>query len=513
MASTSPMPHCRELRGRMNILFATTEAIPFAKTGGLGDVCGSLPIELARLGHPSTLIMPAFRQIHDAGVPVEPTGIRFDVPIGGKTVAGSFLCSKLPGSEVPVYFVKQDAYYDRPEIYGTGGQDYRDNCERFVFFSRAVLEAIRLLDLETDVVHANDWQTGLVPAYLKIEYRGLPRYDQVAVLYTIHNLAYQGRFWHWDMLLTNLDWKYFNWRQLEFYGDLNLMKTGLTFADMLNTVSPRYAKEIQTAPFGCGLEGVLQHRRDDLSGIINGVDYTEWDPATDRHLAVNYDVQTVHEKKPLCKQALQREFGLPENPAVPLVAAIGRLTSQKGFDLIAQLIPQWAQEESVQWVILGAGEAKYHELLSTLGERYPRTVAVRLEFCVPLAHKIEAGADILLMPSRFEPCGLNQLFSLKYGTVPVVRATGGLADTILHSTPQTLVAGTANGFSFREYSALALSETLRQACGLYRDDPEAWRRLIETGMRQDWSWNRSARQYVRLYERTLSKRRLPVTAG
>lgn len=497
----------------MNILLATTEAVPFVKTGGLGDVCGSLPVELARLGHACTLIMPAFRQIHDAGVPVEPTGIHFDIPIGGKTVEGSFLRSKLPNSEVTVYFVKQDMYYDRTELYGASGEDYRDNCERFVFFSRAVLEAIRLLDLKTDVIHANDWQTGLVPAYLKIEYQGLPPYDQAAVLYTIHNLAYQGRFWHWDMLLTNLDWKYFNWRQLEFYGDLNLMKTGLTFADTLNTVSPRYAKEIQSAPLGCGLEGVLQHRRDDLSGIINGVDYHEWDPATDQHLAVNYDVQTAHEKKPLCKQALQREFGLPTNPDVPLVAAIGRLTNQKGFDLIAQLIPQWAEEGSVQWIILGTGGAKYHKLLSTLAERYPSTVAVRLEFCGPLAHQIEAGADILLMPSRFEPCGLNQLFSLKYGTVPVVRATGGLADTIVHSTPQSMAAGTANGFSFREYSALALSETLRQACGLYRTDAEAWRYLVETGMRQDWSWTRSAKEYVRLYERTLSKRRLAVHAA
>ncbi len=252
----------------MNILFATSEAVPFAKTGGLADVCGALPIELARLGHRPTVIMPAYRKVRYCGLPIEPLGIDFIVPIGSKTVTGHLLRSRLPDSDVPVYLVQQDQYFDRDELYGADGQDYIDNCERYVFFCRAVLEAIRLLELEVDVVHVNDWQTGLVPAYLKTEYRGLPRYERIASLFTIHNLAYQGKFWHWDMLLTGLDWKYFNWHQMEFHGMLNLLKTGLVFADRISTVSPRYAEEIQSSPLGCGLEGLLQHRRDSLSGIL-----------------------------------------------------------------------------------------------------------------------------------------------------------------------------------------------------------------------------------------------------
>ena len=488
----------------MKILHATTEAVPFAKTGGLGDVCGSLPIELARLGHDATVIMPAFRQVHQADAPLESTGVSFDIPIGNKMVPGRFLRSHLPGSDVPVYFVEQDAYFGRPELYREKGRDYRDNCERFVFFNRAVLEAIRLLDLKTDLIHANDWQTGLLPAYLATEYQGLPTYESAAVVFTIHNLAFQGNFWHWDMLLTGLDWKYFNWRQMEFFGNLNFMKTGLTFADGISTVSPRYAKEIQSAPLGCGLEGVLQQRAADLSGIVNGVDYRQWNPAADSSIAAQYDTQTVAQGKPICKRALQRKLGLPEDPNTPLVATIGRLTDQKGFDLLAQVIPRWVQEIPVQWVILGTGEAKYHKLLQELAERSPNKVAVRLEFNSPMAHKIEAGADILLMPSRFEPCGLNQLFSLKYGTVPVVRATGGLDDTITSMTHETMAAGTANGFVFREYSPLALSETLRQACDLYCTDHPVWQHLMSVGMHQDWSWQRSARQYVRLFERTLN---------
>ncbi len=292
----------------MKILLATSEAVPFAKTGGLSDVCGSLPLELAKLGHELTVILPAYRQMRQSGMPIEPTGVHFEVPIGSKSVSGTFLKSHLPNSSVPVYLVHQDHYFNRRELYQEDGTDYKDNCERFVFFSRAVLEAIRLLDLHVDVVHANDWQTGLIPAYLKIEYRGVPGYEQLGTLFTIHNMAYQGVFWHWDMLLTGLDWKYFNWHQMEFFGKLNLLKTGLVFADRLNTVSPRYAEEIQSAPLGCNLEGVLQSRRDVLSGIINGVDYGQWDPATDGDLPANYTVETVDTQKAVCKAALQRSL-------------------------------------------------------------------------------------------------------------------------------------------------------------------------------------------------------------
>ena len=370
--------------------------------------------------------MPGYRQTRYCGVPIEPLGVEFIVPIGSKMVSGHLAKSHLPGGQVPVYFVQQDQYFDRDQLYGTEGRDYIDNCERFVFFNRAVMEAIRLLDLPVDLLHANDWQTALLPAYLKIEYRHLPRYQQIATLLTVHNIAFQGQFWHWDMLLTGLDWKYFNWRQMEFHGKLNLLKTGMVFADSINTVSPRYAQEIQSSPLGCGLEGVLQHRRDVLSGILNGMDANEWNPASDPHLPARYDAESVAVGKPICKAGLQKELGLPASPRTPLLAAVGRLTDQKGFDLIAEVIQRWVETNDAQWIILGTGQPKYHRLFESLAQRYPQKVAVRLEFSNPLAHRIEAGADLFLMPSRYEPCGLNQLYSLKYGTVPVVRATGGL---------------------------------------------------------------------------------------
>ena len=488
----------------VKILMAASEAVPFAKSGGLADVCGTLPAELARLGQQAAVILPAYRRTRYCGATIEPLGIDFIVPIGSKTVHGRLLQSKLPNSNVPVYLVEQDQYFDRDELYRVDGKDYVDNCERFVFFSRAVMEAIRLLGLEVDVIHANDWQTGLIPAYLKVEYCNLPRYRRVACLFTLHNMAFQGQFWHWDMLLTGMDWKYFNWHQMEYFGKLNLLKTGMVFADAVSTVSPRYAQEIQTSEFGAGLEGVLQHRRDVLTGILNGVDENVWNPATDRLLAANYTVETVAQGKPVCKAALQAALGLPQRADVPVMGFVGRLTHQKGVDLIAEIIPEWADKTGVQWAILGKGEPVYHEMFKELAKHYPDKVAVRLEQSDPLAHAIEAGADMFLMPSRYEPCGLNQMYSLKYGTVPVVRETGGLADTIVDAQAETLAAGTANGFSFREDKSAALSETLRRACDMYRQ-PEVWKRLVDTGMRQDWSWSRSAREYVKLYQQIVDR--------
>ncbi len=489
----------------MRILLAASEAVPFAKTGGLADVAGALPVELAKLGHETTLILPAYRKAMESGQPIEPTGHDFAVRIGSKVVRGTLLKSVLPNSQVPVYLVKQDDYYDRPDLYGSGGSDFIDNCERYTFFCRAVLESIRALNLNVDVIHANDWQTGLLPAFLKIEYRNIPGYERIATLFTIHNLAYQGQFWHWDMLLTGLDWKYFNWHQMEFFGKLNLMKTGLVFADALSTVSPRYAEEIQSSPLGCGLEGVLQQRRDVLTGIINGVDYSTWNPATDPYLAQTYDVNTVETGKAACKAALQREFGLPTEPRTPLLGIVGRLTEQKGFDLITTVMQDWVRTSPAQWVVLGTGEPRFHQALTALADRYPQKVAVRVAYSDALAHRIEAGADVFLMPSRFEPCGLNQLYSLKYGTVPLVRATGGLADTVHDATRESIEAGTATGFTFHEYSSLALAETLARVCQTY-DIPSVWSKLVKTGMSQDWSWGRSAREYVTVYQQMLARR-------
>ena len=494
----------------MNILFATTEAVPFCKTGGLGDVCGSLPRALESLGVQPTLMIPAFRQVFESGAHIEDTGKTFEIPIGQKTVSGKLLRTQLPHSEVPVYLIDRPEYYDRPQLYGEQGEDYQDNCERFVFFCRAVLDVVRQLALPIDILHCHDWSSALLPAYLKTLYKDEPSFQGIASLYTIHNLAYQGNFWHWDMALTGIDWKYFNWRQMEFYGNLNFMKTGIAFADTVSTVSPTYSQEIMRPPLSCGLEGSLQQRREDMFGILNGVNYDDWNPATDTFLGDNiYDVNNFVEGKAACKAKLQEEVGLPQRADVPLLAAVGRLADQKGFDLIARVMQQWAGQEDVQWVILGTGDPKYHTMLSDLAGTHPEKVAVHLGFSNELAHKIEAGADIFMMPSQYEPCGLNQLYSLKYGTVPVVRAVGGLSDTVVDTNPQTLSKGGATGFSFVDYSALALSETLKRACHLY-GDKAIWHQLVKRGMEQDWSWGQSARKYIEVYEQTLVNARQEV---
>jgi starch synthase len=490
----------------VRVLIASSEVSPYSKTGGLADVCRALPAALRQLGHDVVVITPAYRRVYNAGRRIDPTGKTFDVPIGSKVVSGRLLLS-YNDNDVPVYLVDQPYYYDRPELYREAGQDYNDNCERFVFFCRAVMESVRLLGGNFDIIHGHDWQCGLIPAYLRIEYQHTHGYENLASVFTIHNMSYQGVFWHWDMLLTGLDWKYFHWKQMEYYGQLNLLKTGLVFADMLTTVSKRYAEEICQAPWGCGLEGVLQFRKDVLRGIVNGVNYQEWNPETDPHIACRYTVANWREGKAACKRALQEELGLPPDPQVPVVGMIGRLVDQKGWDLVAELMRRWAPVETLQWVVLGTGEKNYTELLATLAREFPGRVAVRLEFSEPLAHRIEAGADLFLMPSRFEPCGLNQLYSLKYGTIPVVRATGGLADTVVDTNADTLAARTATGFSFTNYDVASLEETLRRALTVFRQQPDVWAQLVETAMRQDWSWTRSASEYVEVYQEAQSRRR------
>ena len=489
----------------VNILIASSEVVPFAKTGGLADVCGALPVELARLGHKPVVFLPSYRHARNCGQPISETGISFDIPIGNQIVTGSLLQSVLPNSDVPVYLIHQADFFDRDELYRQDGEDYRDNCARFVFFCRAILDAVRLLDLSLDIVHANDWQTGLLPALLRIENQNAPGFEDIGTLMTIHNMAYQGQFWHWDMLLTGLDWKYFNWHQMEFYGNLNLLKTGIVFADSINTVSPTYSLEIQDSPLGCGLENVLFGRRSVLSGIINGVDYRIWNPEIDTSIAANYGAENWQEGKSVCKAALQREFGLPENSDVPLLGIVGRLADQKGFDLLAETIPKFLQSTDSQWAILGTGEAKYHDLLTTLARENPGRLGVKLEFSNDLAHQVEAGADMFVMPSLYEPCGLNQLYSLKYGTVPVVHRTGGLADTIADANGENLATRKANGFSFDHYDAASLEHALHRACDTYRSDKNTWAQIVVSGMKQDWSWNNSAQQYVELYEKTLSR--------
>jgi starch synthase len=492
----------------MRVVLASSEAVPFSKTGGLADVASALPKALAQAGHDVWLMTPYYPQAllqQSEGLPtIETPGIDLTVSLGLKSTGGRLLATTLPRSTVKVYLIDQRDYFDRPGLYQDARGDYRDNSERFIFFSRAVMEAARLLDLRPDIIHANDWQTGLIPALLQIEYRHSPDFARTASVYTIHNLAFQGQFWHWDMLLTGLDWKYFNWNQMEYFGQLNLMKTGIVFADKVTTVSPTYAKEIQTPEAGCGLHGLLAHRKADLTGILNGADTELWNPATDPYIVRNYTVETVAEGKQACKAELQRRMGLPVRPDVPLFGSVSRITHQKGFDLIAECADRLVALD-VQLVFVGNGEPDFEQMLRRLAAEHPERVAACIGFDEPLSHQVEAGADIYLMPSRFEPCGLNQMYSLIYGTVPIVRAVGGLADSVVDASEARLADGTANGFSFHDYSGDELLRQVQRAVELYRR-PEVWRQLIRTGMTRDWSWRRSADEYVRVYEQARQKR-------
>jgi starch synthase len=497
----------------MKLILASSEIVPFAKTGGLADVAGALPRELEKLGHEVTVFMPAYRCALESNQSIVPTEIRFEIPLGNKVEPGRLLKSHLPESKVPVYLVEHAEFFDREGVYGEQGHDYEDNCERYTFFGRSVLESIRLLNLTPDVIHVNDWQTGLIPALLKCEFSENPIYESISSLLTIHNLAYQGTFDHEKMAITGLDMKYFNWQQMEFYGQLNLLKTGIVFADSINTVSPTYAEEIQAVEQGCGLEGILQDRSERLSGIINGIDVSDWNPKTDPYLAANFDAdfdpRSGSPGKSKCKQALQLEAKLEPNPDVPLIGIVGRLAAQKGWSLILQVLKQYLDSNDAQWVILGTGDPDYHHVLTSLHRSHPNKLALSLGFSNEFAHRIEAGADMFLMPSEFEPCGLNQMYSMAYGTVPIVRRTGGLADTVVDASLETIDNQTANGFSFEDFSALALQSALDRAMRMYHEDRPNWNQLVLTGMQTDWSWNSSAKQYEQLYRETMVRGSIP----
>ena len=490
----------------MKIVYVSSEAVPFAKTGGLADVGGALPRELERLGHQVTVFLPAYRAAKNCGLRIRETETEFVVPVGSKLVSGRLLTSHLPDSNVTVYLVDQPEYYDRPQLYGEAGADYPDNCERFVFFCRAVLESIRVLGLEPDIVHANDWQTGLIPTYLKTEFAGTPPYDDITSVYTIHNMAYQGHFWHWDMLLTGLDWKYFNWREMEYFGQLNLLKSGIVFSDYLTTVSPTYAKEIQTVEQGCGLEGVLQNRADVLTGILNGIDTSVWNPASDPNITAKYTKKDWQAGKRACKAALQKQLKLEIHPDRPLIGIVGRLATQKGWSLIIPVMRQWLATIDAQWVILGTGQPEFEAALSQLQKKYPKKLSVNLKFANPLAHQIEAASDIFLMPSQYEPCGLNQLYSMAYGTIPVVRRTGGLADTVVDANANNVEKKLATGFCFDAFLSESLEQALARTVCCYGGSRTVWNQIVEQGMSRDWSWSASALAYESMYERAVFMR-------
>jgi starch synthase len=495
----------------LRVLLAASEVAGFAKTGGLADVAAALPRALAKLGHQTAVVMPYYSAVRRGRVPVEPSPVVLPVPMGPRVLACRVFRSHLPNSDVPVYLIEHQPFFERDDpaagrglyqqaMWGGYKSDYPDNAERFVFLSRAVLELVPHLGFTPDVIHANDWQTGLVPVFLSEAYRTRGGYQRIRSVFTIHNIAYQGMFGRDVLNITGLPGWLFNPDQLEFHGFLNFLKAGVVFADAVTTVSPTYAREIQTAEFGYGLEGLLSGAHGKLSGIVNGCDYGSWDPATDPHVAAPYTADTVFDKKPVNKAALQRRFHLPENPKAPVLGMVARLVSQKGIDLVMSAAPGFL-DLGCQVVVLGDGDREYHDQLQAFRDKHPDRVGIYLGFDEPLAHLIEAGSDLFLMPSRYEPCGLNQMYSLRYGTPPVVRTTGGLADTVVNATEENLADGRATGFAFHDYTPHALYETVKWALTLYRDRPADFRKVVTTAMAQDWSWDRSAAAYEALYRR------------
>ncbi len=507
-----------------SILFAASEVTPFAKTGGLADVCGALPAAMARRGHDCAVIMPLYAGIHrQKRYRIEPTDHFLAVPLGNRVISVRLWRGRLPGSEVPIFFIENRDYFERDNpdhgaglyqyrTYSGEPADYADNGERFTFFNRAIMEAVPYLGMELDILHLNDWQTGLVPVYLRELYRYRPYFKKVRTLFTIHNLAYQGVFPAKMLSLTGLDGRLFNAQQLEFYGQLNFLKSGIVFADWVNTVSPSYAQEIQTRIYGCNLEGVLSEKRYRLNGIVNGIDYQEWNPETNPNLPAPYNATTLDVGKARCKAALQGELGLEESPSTPLIGVVARLVEQKGIDLIIAAMPE-LMERPIQVAVLGTGRAVFQQQLYALHQRYPRQLATKFVFDLALAHRVEAGADLFLMPSAYEPSGLNQLYSLRYGTVPIVRATGGLIDTVTDASEENLHNHTATGFKFIPYNQRSLVETVDRAVTMYRQQPEKFRQLIRTGMQQDWSWERSAGQYEEVYFRLIEERNTQMGRG
>jgi starch synthase len=491
---------------RLQILFATSEVTPLAHTGGLGDVAGALPKALTTLGLDVRVVMPLYQAVRRSRANLTRVLTDLQVPLTTGVARANVWQADLNGQgrsssqTVPVYCIEQDAYFDRPGLYGSDRGDYPDNAERFIFFCRAVLALVDALHWFPQILHCHDWQTALLPASARFLGGIDPRLARAVTVYTIHNLAYQGIFPAGKFPLTGLPPTLFQPTGVEYYGNMNLMKAGLLYADYLTTVSPTYAEEICTPELGIGLDGLLSTRRHVLVGILNGADYDVWDPANDTALAAPY-CATDLSGKATCKTALLREYGLPEDPETPLLGMISRLADQKGVDILIAALPTFLGMP-VRLVLLGAGAPHYQESLARQAQAYPERLGVRLEFNNALAHQIEAGCDAFLMPSRYEPCGLNQLYSMRYGTIPIVRATGGLRDTV---RPYRADTGEGTGFVFQEPTPEALLAAVGEALRVFADRP-AWQRLMHNAMAQDYSWEQSARCYLDLYQRAVASK-------
>ncbi len=476
----------------MNIILASPEVSPFAKTGGLGDVAEILPLSLNSLGHNCSGILPYYKLVERNGY--KPSLVKEGVPVkmGGREYKFDLLVEEFRGTRF--YFIANDALYGRDGLYGTPAGDHDDNEIRFGLFSRAILASIPYIG-KPDIIHCNDWQTGLVPMYLKTMFGDDEGFKGIKVLYSIHNVAYQGLFGKDILKAIDIPESEFRPRGLEYYGKVSFMKSGIVYSEAISTVSKGYKKEILTPEFGCGLEGLLKTRNKDFYGIINGADYDTWNPTTDKFIIKNYTADDLGPKLD-CKKDLLKEFGIPFDPGRPLIGVITRLAYQKGVDIILEGMDELLGL-GVNFVILGTGDEKYNRLFNAMNDRYRGVAAARVDFDNPLAHKIEAGSDMFLMPSRYEPCGLNQMYSMKYGTVPVARATGGLMDTVEDFDPATLKG---NGFTFERAHTRDMLNAVRRAVAAFRDE-RAWRALQKNGLACDFSWEASAAKYAELYKK------------
>lgn len=492
------------MQNKLKIMYISSEIAPFAKTGGLADVSGALPKILKEKEHDVRVFMPKYASINERKYTLREV-IRLKdikVPMGTQSAVANVKSAFLPDSKVQVYFVENKDYFNRSDLYidPETNKDWPDNAERFIFFSRAALEILKILHWQPDIIHCNDWQTALIPLYLKTVFKDDPFFADTNSLLSIHNIAFQGIFEDTILPLMGVPKDlYFKESPIEFWGKINFLKGGIVYADVINTVSKNYAKEIQQSDeFGRGLQLELRKRSKDVYGIVNGIDYSVWDPEIDDLLPANYSRRDLSGKLEN-KKALVESLGLKFNENTAVIGTVSRLTDQKGFDLIAEALNDLLKLD-VQYILLGTGEEKYHKLFENFAKKYPNKISVNLKFDNQLAHQIEAGCDMFLMPSQFEPCGLNQLYSLKYGTIPIVRATGGLVDTVKNISPD-IKKGC--GFVFKDYTAQAMMREIRRAVEAFKDKEE-WGKLMSRAMKLDFSWYVSTEKYEQLYEKLVS---------